>query len=231
MKRFFDLLSKVIPVIVCVLLLSPVLAQAETWGEGGGTVDDMLESEQGNVDDQRDAEEKDVSGNDVITGNEEAPISEENNQNLFLLSLQMFAALAVVIFLIYALLKFINKRSRSFRNHGMIENIGGVGLGSNRSVQIIRMGNHLYLVGVGENVQMLKEIDDAEEIEKILEDHQQEGLEQPVTKLTEWVRERLGSRPSSSVEGQAFRNLLDRELKEVKESQEKVHHALKEKDK
>ncbi|WP_143521264.1 flagellar biosynthetic protein FliO, partial [Pseudomonas sp. 2995-1] len=98
----------------------------------------------------------------------------------FFLSFQMFLALAFVIFLIYALLKFINNKSRSFRSHSTIEAVGGVGLGSNRSVQMVRVGGKVYLLGVGESVNLLKEISNPEEIDKLLAEHRpQEAIDQP----------------------------------------------------
>ena len=44
----------------------------------------------------------------------------------------------------------------------------GTTLGANRSVQLIKIGNQLLIVGVGENIQLLKEIDDEQEYEQII---------------------------------------------------------------
>lgn len=98
--------------------------------------------------------------------NESAPIVQED-RSLFLDFLKMIVALIFVLALIYFLLKFIQKRSRIYQQSRSLENIGGLGLGSNKSVQIIRVGNQYYLIGVGEDVQLITEIDDPSTIEDI----------------------------------------------------------------
>ncbi|MDG5788178.1 flagellar biosynthetic protein FliO [Evansella sp. AB-P1] len=220
----------IVYVVIALFLVTPSITFANDgdFGDGDGSVGDMFNSDP--EDDDGISPTEGNSQEDNVVENEDL-IASGNDQNLFLLSLQMFFALAVVIFLIYGLLKFVNSRSRAFRSHSTIESVGGVPLGSNRSVQIIRVGNKLFVVGVGDSIQLLKEIDDAEEIEQILEEHKpQEVFDQPISKATNWFKERLNR--SSIVEGenQSFQHLLKRELKGVKESQEKVHSALKEKD-
>lgn len=81
---------------------------------------------------------------------------------------KMIGALLFVIFLIYALVKFMNKRNRLLKPFQYVENIGGTSLGQNKSVQLIKVGNRVLVVGVGENIQPLKEIDDEKEYKEIL---------------------------------------------------------------
>ena len=52
-----------------------------------------------------------------------------------------------------------------------MENLGGNALGANRSVQVIKVGNRLLIVGVGENIQLLKEIEDGQEYEQIISEY------------------------------------------------------------
>ena len=40
----------------------------------------------------------------------------------------------------------------------LVENLGGNRLGANRSVQLIKVGERLFVVGVGENIQLLKKL-------------------------------------------------------------------------
>lgn len=77
-------------------------------------------------------------------------------------------AFAFVIGLLVWLLRFMNKRNRSFDQNRLMTNMGGVPLGQHKSIQLVKMGNHYFVVGVGENVQLLKEIDDPNEIADIL---------------------------------------------------------------
>ncbi len=81
--------------------------------------------------------------------------------------IKMIFALVFVIALLYGLLRFINKRNRSFQHNQLIHNLGGVGVGQGKSIQLMQIGNSLYLVGIGENINLLKEITDPQEIEEL----------------------------------------------------------------
>ncbi|UCZ51715.1 flagellar biosynthetic protein FliO [Bacillus shivajii] len=224
--------------ILLFTIFIPSEPYAESFGDGGGSVDEWLLNQDNETVDEDSEKTNEQPVEEVMEETEALAEDDEDttavggveDQNLFLLSLQMFLALGVVIFLIYGLLKFVNSRSKSFRSHSTIESIGGVGLGANRSIQLVRIGDKLFVVGVGETVQLLKEIEDEEEIEKIIEEHRPtEGIEQPVKKITNWVQDRYkGS--SGNETHQSFHSLLDSKMKEVKDSQEKVHSSLKEKD-
>ncbi|MES1039100.1 flagellar biosynthetic protein FliO [Peribacillus simplex] len=85
--------------------------------------------------------------------------------------LRMIFATIFVVALLYSLLKFINKKSKSYQKANSVENLGGTGLGANRSVQLVKVGGRILVIGVGENIQLLKEIDDPEEYEQLLKDH------------------------------------------------------------
>lgn len=77
-------------------------------------------------------------------------------------------AFAFVVGLLVWLLRFMNKRNRSFDQNRLMTNMGGVPLGQHKSIQLVKMGNHYFVVGVGENVQLLREIEDPEEIADLL---------------------------------------------------------------
>ncbi|WP_227935822.1 flagellar biosynthetic protein FliO [Alkalihalobacillus deserti] len=197
-----------------------------------------------------------LKGNDSVeeSVNEEAPVVTDPDpwtidtepvedevipeQNTFLIFAQMISALALVIVLIYLLLRFLNKRSQSFRSTQMLQNIGGVPLGANRSVQLVKVGNRVLVVGVGESIQLLREIEDAKEINLIVNQQKEqfEQLEQPVNKLFNLVSQKMRSnKPNTSLKpetnNEAFKNLLSKQLKDVSKTQEKLHDAVRERDK
>jgi flagellar protein FliO/FliZ len=82
--------------------------------------------------------------------------------------LKMFIALGFVLFLIYFLLKFVTKRNGIFQQGQSIVNLGGTSLGQNKSIQIIKVGNRVLVVGVGESISLLKEIDDQQESKELI---------------------------------------------------------------
>lgn len=72
----------------------------------------------------------------------------------------MVIALAIVLLLIGVLVRFLAKRS-TVRQRGSIEILAARQLATNRSVQVIEVGEKQFLVGVGENITMLSEITDS----------------------------------------------------------------------
>ncbi|WHX92826.1 flagellar biosynthetic protein FliO [Peribacillus simplex] len=126
--------------------------------------------------------------------------------------LRMIFATIFVVALLYILLKFINKKSKSYQKANSVENLGGTGLGANRSVQLVKVGGRILVIGVGENIQLLKEIDDPEEYEQLLKDHNDkiDQMIQPgefAMKLkNKWLKKSESETASFSAE---FKNQLD----------------------
>jgi flagellar protein FliO/FliZ len=84
--------------------------------------------------------------------------------------IKMFIALAFVLILIYVLLKFVTKRNQLFQQGKSIVNLGGTSLGQNKSIQLIKVGNRVLVVGVGESISLLKEIESEQERKKFIEE-------------------------------------------------------------
>jgi flagellar protein FliO/FliZ len=71
-----------------------------------------------------------------------------------------------------------------------VKSIGGVSLGQNKSIQVVEVGHTLFIVGVGENVQLISKIEDAEEIEFIIDHMHNRGNKDFVTfqSLGKWFK-------------------------------------------
>ncbi|QCR31808.1 flagellar biosynthetic protein FliO [Lysinibacillus sp. SGAir0095] len=82
--------------------------------------------------------------------------------------LKMLFSLVLVLALLIFVLKFLNKKSSSYQQNSVVRNIGGISVGAQKSVQLLHIGDKLYIVGVGEDVQLIKEIDNPEEVEQLL---------------------------------------------------------------
>lgn len=87
--------------------------------------------------------------------------------------IKMFIALGFVLFLVYFLLKFVTKRNRIFQQGQSVINLGGTNLGQNKSIQIVKVGKRVLVVGVGETITFLKEIDDEIERLDLIEEFEQ----------------------------------------------------------
>ncbi|MCD8501525.1 MAG: flagellar biosynthetic protein FliO [Bacillaceae bacterium] len=130
----------------------------------------------------RDGQSVDNEDEDIVAPTQQEPDVGNNNlfieeeiglgakdENYVLTLFKMLLALAVVIAIIVFLLRFIGKKSQSYHSSRTLQNIGGVPLGANKSVQLIKVGSHVLVVGVGDSIQLLKEIRDESEVKQIIE--------------------------------------------------------------
>lgn len=129
---------------------------------------------------------------------------------------KMIFALLFVIALIYGLVKLMNKRNRLLKPFQYVENIGGTSVGQNRSIQLIKVGNSVLVVGVGETIQLLKEIEDEKEIEDILSQH-----EEAMSSKIEWqklAKPLKGSENQPQQKLTLFSKALKEQLEELKQN-------------
>lgn len=141
--------------------------------------------------------------------------------------IKMIFALLFVIFLLYAILRFVNSRNRSFQHNQLIQNLGGAGVGQGKSIQLMQVGNTLYLVGIGENITLLKEITDPEEIEKltkIYEDKLDSGKTVPyITELYSRLKGNVSSKAKSNEKKEpSFNETFQKRLQEIKKDRSEV---------
>ena len=82
--------------------------------------------------------------------------------------IKIFLALIVVLALLVFVLKFLNKRNLTYQNASTIRNIGGISVGAQKSVQVVQVGDSVFVVGVGDEVRLLKEIENEQEKQQLL---------------------------------------------------------------
>ncbi|HZG70576.1 MAG TPA: flagellar biosynthetic protein FliO [Chondromyces sp.] len=137
--------------------------------------------------------------------------------------IKMISALIFVIVLIYFLLRFINQKSRSYQQTKLIQHLGGAPLGGNRSVQLVKAGNRILILGVGEDVQLLKEIDEKEEYDRFIEhyDDQLNQMLQPKDLFSKgwqkWTSRSNAAKPSESA---PFKEMIQSRLEEIRKERE-----------
>ncbi|WP_282154711.1 flagellar biosynthetic protein FliO [Cytobacillus gottheilii] len=143
---------------------------------------------------------------------------------------KMIAATIFVVGLLYALLKVINKRNRTFQSTQLVENLGGTSLGNNRSIQIIKAGESLLIVGVGENIQVLKEINDPDEYSQMLSiyNSKMDQLVQPSDIVTKAINA-LRNPQSQKEKGNSFQTILKKQMDDMAQSRKKILDEMKKK--
>jgi flagellar protein FliO/FliZ len=158
---------------------------------------------------------------------EKAASSKSTGLSLWDFMRMVFATIFVVA-LLYLGLKFINKKSRAYQKANFIENLGGASLGANRSVQLIKVGSSILVVGVGETIHLLKEIDNQEEYDQLLRDYNEklDSMIQPADIVSK-LKQRLTVPDRQST---AFAAQLKKQLEELSKDRKKVLEELEKKE-
>lgn len=132
---------------------------------------------------------------------------------------QVIFSLGFIVLLIFLLLRFLGKRQVA-QSHGPIKVISAAALGNGKTLQVVMIGESLYIVGVGDNVQLLRQIEPGDEVDLILADAEIKPMKNPFA--LSWLP--FGKKKqadeeilfSSDVDGQTFQELLKGQWNEVK---------------
>ena len=145
-------------------------------------------------------------------------------------------ALVFVIGLLYGLLKFINRKNRSYDKNRLMKNMGGISLGQNKSMQLVLVGEKYYLIGVGDDINLIKEITDPAEIERFSQFYEDESIESTTHGLLERILTKIPG-PGKKVENtnseektSNFSTLFKTKLDEIKEERKRHISRLTEKE-
>ncbi|WP_017187655.1 flagellar biosynthetic protein FliO [Alkalibacillus haloalkaliphilus] len=181
-------------------------------------------------------EDNDSLRNNDDEERDEAPVASNNdqdeqqigqtNRSLFLDFLRMIAALVLVLALIFVVLKFVQKRTRIYQQTQSLENVGGIALGNNKSAQIVRIGNEYYLLGVGDNVEMLTKVEDEETIEQLSQSHEDSSNNISFQS----VLQNFQNRNRNPYQEEETRNQFKTELETMKNSRKRMMKRYQDKD-
>lgn len=144
----------------------------------------------------------------------------------FLDFLRMIAATIFVVALLYFVLKFINKKSRSYQKVRYVQNLGGTSLGSNRSVQLVKVGNSILVVGVGESIQLLKEINDPKEYQELLDSFNEDV--DTMLQAGDLFSRMLNKKKHEEITI-SFTETLKKQLQDISQSRKKISSEVKKK--
>lgn len=155
------------------------------------------------------------------------------SSNTLLNLLNVIIVLAVIIVLIVLLIRFLGRRNRTLMSGRSIRTLGAVGLGPNKSMQVIELGSSLYLIGIGENISILDKITDPDEVALIISAFEDESSNQInfLTPLIAKVKVKLrGEVPSQEIElseSSSFYETLQAKLRSAPDRKEKMEELLR----
>lgn len=195
-------------------------------GDAEGTDGDAVEAD-GN------AESVTETDSDSEMMRENDPLTEGDSINVFSLLIKILFSLGLIILLIYGMVRFLAVRNRHFQKGSVFANLGGIALGQNKSLQLIKVGSSLYLVGVADQIQLIRHIDNPEEIEELMEMiRQQQQVQYPsLPKFLDLGRFRRENRG----EEDRFESILEQKLSQLKQqraqsTRNSIHSSEEERD-
>ncbi|MEK3935069.1 flagellar biosynthetic protein FliO [Sporosarcina sp. FSL W7-1349] len=148
--------------------------------------------------------------------------------------IKTFFALLLVVGLLFALLKFMNRKNRMYDKTRLMKNLGGISLGQQKSIQLVVVGESYYLIGVGEDIRLLKEITDPDEIEHLIAFYEA-GTSDAASGILQNILDKVaGKKPADPEQGSVveadFSDQFKARLDEMKEERKRQIRRLTEKE-
>ncbi|KEQ27538.1 flagellar protein [Paenibacillus tyrfis] len=103
-----------------------------------------------------------------MLGTPDRLVTEGSSGGTFWMIFQVLFFLLLIIGIFLVIVKMISQKNK-FLSGRSIRSLGGLPLGQNKSIQVVEIGRSLYIVGVGENIQLLEKIEDETEVALITE--------------------------------------------------------------
>lgn len=154
------------------------------------------------------------------------------NESTFFMLVKLIFMLGIVLAILFFVLRFIQKKSISFQDGKNLQSLGGIGVGQNRSVQLIKTGNSVLVVGVGDTVTLLKEITNEDEVKMMLEQRPAQQVSTMANQLkSKWLNRQESSLKTDEVSKDQtanFKNLLASLTNERKEQRKEIQKAFEE---
>lgn len=211
--------------VFLLLIVALNLFQIEVFADKVDSVENWLKQENQSEDNEEISEPLNT---------EEQEVAPDNTVGLTAWDfLKMILATLFVLALLYLLLKFLNKKSNGYKDSQLIQNMGGTSLGSNRSVQVIRIGERVLIVGVGENVGLLTEIEDEDEARQIIEEYNEkmEQLMSPSDIVTKVIKRTKSLQvQTKEKETSSFPSILRSKLDHISKERKKLFDEMEKKE-
>ena len=144
--------------------------------------------------------------------------------------IKVLLSLIVVLGILIFVLRFLNKRNQNYQQNSIIRNLGGHSVGSQKSVQLLHIGNQIYIVGVGEDVQLLQVISDPREIEQMIALYNEKYSHTSTSPYVVELLAKFKTKRSSEIKSEDFSGILDKRLSEIKQERSDELERWKEKE-
>lgn len=115
--------------------------------------------------------DKEPAGQSTIEEKEErVELKTTNDKSLVLIIGQLIFYTLLILVMIYGLIKFLAVRQKNLQPNQAVQLMGGTPLGNNKSLQLVKVGGQVLLIGVGDQVTLIKEFSSTDEMDFIEKD-------------------------------------------------------------
>ncbi|NRD79412.1 flagellar biosynthetic protein FliO [Bacillus sp. BRMEA1] len=104
-----------------------------------------------------------------------APVTDQQSSSILPLFFKFIVCFVLVVGLLLLVLRFLSKRNRLLPSSGPILTLGGHSLGNNKSLQIMLIGQTIYIIGVGDSINLIRTVSQGEEYQHLLESFENQG--------------------------------------------------------
>lgn len=180
-------------------------------------------------------DEKPDSQNDVGEKEDRTEYQPPESKSLGWILVKLVFYTLLILVMIYALIKFLAIKQKKLQPNQAVKLMGGTPLGNNKSLQLVKVGEKVYLLGVADQVTLIKEFSETDEITSIESDLETQPtlFTSPLVKFAntvvdfskEKVRNRVETKPTGN-----FEQLFKQSLSKQKAKQDQITQDLNEAD-
>ncbi len=133
----------------------------------------------------------------------------------------------LIVFMIYGLIKFLSMKQKNLQPNQAVKLMGGTALGNNKSLQLVKVGGQIYLIGVGDQVTLIKEFSEEDEIHGIEKDVETQASPLLPKTVTSFIKEKVGSQLGKNPsQAKGFDQLFKQSLDKQRKKQDKLESDL-----
>lgn len=133
----------------------------------------------------------------------------------------------LIVFMIYGLIKFLSMKQRNLQPNQAVKLMGGTALGNNKSLQLVKVGGQIYLIGVGDQVTLIKEFTEDDEIHGIEKDVDTQSSPLLPKTVTSFIKEKVnGHLEKNPSHAKGFEQLFKQSLEKQRNKQEQLKTDL-----
>ena len=174
--------------------------------------------------------EKQTDGKTGVEEEESIELNTSGEKSFGVIIGQLVLYTLIILGMIYGLIKFLAARQKNLQPNQAVKLMGGTPLGNNKSLQLVKVGEQLLLIGVGDHVTLIKEFSATDEINGIEKTLEQQPA-QLSNSISNFIKNKVSNRVKNPKEHHTnFEHLFSQSLDKQKARQNQLKHDLSNED-